>query len=110
MCDRHPEGGAAAKLTLRMLQAVIAHTWNPSTWEAEADRVQLKQVYKSSSRTARNRQRNPISENRETGKNAARICLLQIIPEPSHSKPCNTDQMFEAITTTRLKPPLCVPG
>lgn len=80
MCDRYPEAGAAAKLTLRMIQAVVAHTWNPSTWEVEADRVQIKQVYKSSSRTARDRQRNPISKNRETGKNVARICLQQTIP------------------------------
>jgi hypothetical protein len=36
---------------------VVAHTFNPSTWEAE---VSL--VYKVSSRTARAIQRNPVSK------------------------------------------------
>jgi hypothetical protein len=47
----------------------MAHTSNPSTWEAEAggflsSRASL--VYKVSSRTARATQRNPVSKNQPT--------------------------------------------
>jgi hypothetical protein len=38
-------------------QAVVAHTFDPSTWEAEASLV-----YRVSSRTARATQRNPVSK------------------------------------------------
>jgi hypothetical protein len=51
---------------------VVAHAFNPSTWEAEAGGF-LRQisefedslVYKVSSRTARATQRNPISEKKK---------------------------------------------
>jgi hypothetical protein len=38
-------------------RAVVAHAFNPSTWEAEAS-----QVYRVSSRTAWATQRNPVSK------------------------------------------------
>jgi hypothetical protein len=44
-------------------QAVVAHAFNPSTWEAEASLV-----YKVSSRTARAIQRNPISKKKKKKK------------------------------------------
>jgi hypothetical protein len=40
---------------------VVAHAFNPSTWEAEAGRFEASLVYKVSSRTARAIQRNPVS-------------------------------------------------
>jgi hypothetical protein len=46
---------------------VVAHTFNPSTWEAEAGRFQefeASLVYKVSSRKARATQRNPVSKNK----------------------------------------------
>ena len=47
-------------------QAVVAHTFNPSTWEAEAgaslSSIESNLVYKVSSRTARATQRNPVSK------------------------------------------------
>jgi hypothetical protein len=39
---------------------VVVHTFNPSTWEAEAGGASL--IYKVSSRTARTIQRNPVSK------------------------------------------------
>jgi hypothetical protein len=50
-----------------MSQAVVAHAFNPSTWEAEADGF-LSLVYKVSSRTARAVQRNPVSKKTKTSK------------------------------------------
>jgi hypothetical protein len=44
---------------------VVAHTFNPSTWEAEAGgslEFEASLVYKVSSRTARAIQRNPVSK------------------------------------------------
>jgi hypothetical protein len=43
---------------------VVAHTFNPSTWEAEAGGFEFEAslVYKVSSRTARVTQRNPVSK------------------------------------------------
>ena len=43
-------------------QAVVAHVFNPSTWEAEAGRFLSSRPAWSrvSSRTARDRQRNPV--------------------------------------------------
>ena len=50
---------------------MVAHAFNPSTWEAEAggflsSRPAL--VYKVSSRTARAIQRNPVSKNKQIKK------------------------------------------
>jgi hypothetical protein len=39
---------------------MVVHAFNPSTWEAEADASLL---YKVSSRTAKDTQRNPVSKN-----------------------------------------------
>jgi hypothetical protein len=41
---------------------VVAHAFNPSTWEAEAGRSEFEDslVYRVSSRTARAIQRNPV--------------------------------------------------
>ena len=49
----------------------MAHTFNPSTWEAEAGgflSFQASLVYIVSSRTARAIQRNPVSKNKQTNK------------------------------------------
>jgi hypothetical protein len=46
---------------------VVVHTFNPSTWEAEAggfSEFEASLVYKVSSRTARATQRNPVSKNK----------------------------------------------
>ena len=40
-------------------RAVVAHAFNPSTWEAEAE-FKASLVYRVSSRTARATQRNPV--------------------------------------------------
>jgi hypothetical protein len=42
---------------------VVAHTFNPSTREAEAGRFLASLIYRVSSRTARDIQRNPVSKN-----------------------------------------------
>jgi hypothetical protein len=52
-------------------QMVVAHTFNPSTREAEASLV-----YKVSSRTARAIQRNPVSKNKQTNTQRHGIRLL----------------------------------
>jgi hypothetical protein len=44
--------------------SVVAHAFNPSTWEAEAGRF-MSLVYKVSSRTARAIQRNPVSKKQQ---------------------------------------------
>jgi hypothetical protein len=40
---------------------VVAHTFDPSTWEAEAGFLSSRPVYRASSRTDRATQRNPVS-------------------------------------------------
>jgi hypothetical protein len=48
---------------------MVAHAFNPSTWEVEEDRsleFEASLVYKVNSRTARAMQRNPVSGRRET--------------------------------------------
>jgi hypothetical protein len=47
--------------------AVVAHDFDPSTWEAEAGRfLSLRPVWSTlSSRTARTTQRNPVSKNQK---------------------------------------------
>jgi hypothetical protein len=51
---------------------VVAHTFNPSTWEAEAggflSSIESSLVYRVSSRTARVIQRNPVSEKKQNQK------------------------------------------
>ena len=53
---------------------MVAHTFNPSTWEAERHRgrriseFEASLVYKLSSRTARAIQRNPVSKNQKKEK------------------------------------------
>jgi hypothetical protein len=44
---------------------VVAHAFNPRTWEAEAGgfEFEVSLVYRVSSRTARATQRNPVSKN-----------------------------------------------
>jgi hypothetical protein len=53
-------------------RAVVAHTFNPSTWEAEAggflSSIESSLVYRVSSRTARVIQRNPVSEKKQNQK------------------------------------------
>jgi hypothetical protein len=52
--------------------AVVAHTFKPSTWEAEAGRfLSLRPAWSNtvSSRTARAIQRNHVSENKKTKQN-----------------------------------------
>jgi hypothetical protein len=53
---------------------VVVHTFNPSTWEAEAGRfLSLRSaysVYRMSSRTARATQRTPASKKKKKKKNA----------------------------------------
>jgi hypothetical protein len=54
----------------RVSWAVVAHAFNPSTWEAEAggflsSRPEASLVYKVSSRTARAIQRNPVSKEKK---------------------------------------------
>jgi hypothetical protein len=47
---------------------MVAHAFNPSTWEAETGRIsefEASLVYKVSSRTARATQRNPVSKNKQ---------------------------------------------
>jgi hypothetical protein len=45
---------------------VVAHTFNPSTPEAEAGGFLSSEVYKVSSRTARTIQRNPVLRKKKT--------------------------------------------
>ena len=48
----------------RHLQVVVAHTFSPSTWETETGRFEANLIYyRVSFRTARDTQRNPVSEN-----------------------------------------------
>jgi hypothetical protein len=45
--------------------AVVAHTFNPSTWGGRGRRISEFEVYRVSSRTARAIQRNPVSKNQK---------------------------------------------
>jgi hypothetical protein len=52
-------------------QAVVAHAFNPSTWEAEAGgfpEFKASLVYRVSSRTARAIQKNPVSKKKKKKK------------------------------------------
>jgi hypothetical protein len=52
-------------------QAVVAHAFNPSTWEAELGRFlefKVSLVNRVSSMTARTTQRNPVSKNQKRKK------------------------------------------
>jgi hypothetical protein len=60
------------------LWAVVVHTFNPSTWEAVADRIsefKASLVYRLSYRTDRATQRNPVSKNKtkQNNKEAQRV-------------------------------------
>jgi hypothetical protein len=49
---------------------MVAHAFNPSTWEAEAGGIfefEASLVYRVSSRTTRAIQRNPVSEKKKKG-------------------------------------------
>jgi hypothetical protein len=54
-------------------QAVVVHAFNPSIWEAEAggflSLTEDSLVYRVSSRTARAKQRNPVSKKKQTNNN-----------------------------------------
>jgi hypothetical protein len=53
----------------KQMPGVVAHAFNPSTWEAEAGKfLKASLVYKVSSRTARATQRNPVSKNKNKNK------------------------------------------
>jgi hypothetical protein len=71
---RVKERGYGFTLDIRITQpGVVAHAFNPSTWEAEAGRfLSLRPawstVYTVSSRTARATQRNPVSKNQNEKK------------------------------------------
>ena len=58
--------GKGGKKSEDSSQVVVAHTFNPSTWEADRQISEFKAslVYKVGSRTARAVQRNPDSENK----------------------------------------------
>jgi hypothetical protein len=47
---------------------VVAHAFNPSTWEAEAGGFLASLVYRVNSRTARAIQRNPVLKNQKKKK------------------------------------------
>jgi hypothetical protein len=85
---------------------VVAHAFNPSTWEAEAGRFfefEASLVDKVSSRTARAIQRNPVSknqtkQNKKTQKNKKKfpagemaqwLRALSTLPEVLSSNPSN---------------------
>jgi hypothetical protein len=56
---------------------VVAHAFNPSTFEAEAGGfLSSRPAYKMSSRTARAIQRNPVSKNKnkQTNKKSRKMC------------------------------------
>jgi hypothetical protein len=56
-------------------RAVVAHTFSPSTWEAEAGRssqFNISLVYRTSSRTVRATQRNSISKKKSKEKRRKR--------------------------------------
>lgn len=48
-----------------MSQAVVAHTFDPSTWEVEAGGSLMSLVYRVGSRTARTIHRNSVSKKKE---------------------------------------------
>jgi hypothetical protein len=57
-----------------VLLGVVAHTFNPSTGEAEAGGFETSLVYKVSSRTARAIQRNPVSKKPEPKPKPKKVC------------------------------------
>jgi hypothetical protein len=60
-----PRASCCIVIGINLCRAVVAHAFNPSTWEAEAGGFlssEASLVYKVSSRTARATQRNPVSK------------------------------------------------
>jgi hypothetical protein len=60
---------------------VVAHTFNPSTWEAEAGRFLSSRPawsYKMSSRTARATQRKPVSKKKKKLMDLEYIILIEV--------------------------------
>jgi hypothetical protein len=56
---------------------VVAHAFNPSTWEAEAGgslEFEASLVYRVSSRTTRATQRNPVSKKKKKKKKRVPLC------------------------------------
>ena len=64
---------------------MVVHTFNPSTWEAEAGGASL--VYKVSSRTARTTQRNPVSKKSKKKKKKRERSILACEPTTIKSWP-----------------------
>jgi hypothetical protein len=67
-------------------RAVVAHAFNPSTWEAEAgeflssrSELEVSLVYRVSSRTARATQRNPVSDKKKKKKKKKGRVLNDIV-------------------------------
>jgi hypothetical protein len=58
--------------TLKEGRAVVAHTFNPSTWEASSE-FKASLVYRVSSRTATAIQRNPVLKTRKRKKSKRKI-------------------------------------
>jgi hypothetical protein len=71
VCPRKQQSSVCVR-NQKCKPGVVAHTFNPSTWEAEAGgslEFEASLVYKVSSRTARAIQRNPVSKKQQQQKN-----------------------------------------
>ena len=58
---------------------MVAHAFNPSTWDAEAGgfiEFETSLVYRVSSRTARATQRNPVSKNQKEKKKTDKMSVI----------------------------------
>ena len=80
LCNPKAVYKACSLHSAQSCQAVVAHTFNPSTGEAEAgDLSEFKGslVYRVSFWTARATQRNPVSEGKNTSQGAASIPVLR---------------------------------
>jgi hypothetical protein len=72
---------------------VVAHAFDPSTWESEAGRFLSSRLawFRVSSRTARATQRNPVpkKQNQGAGEMAQRLRAPTALPEVLSSIPSN---------------------
>jgi hypothetical protein len=88
-------------------RAVVAHVFNPSTWEAEAGRriseFEASLVYQVSSRTARATQRNPVSKKTKK-KKQKKFSLMLLLeselaeasdPKPAEPGPLRSSQWIQ---------------